>query len=171
MEEKKVLFGSLYDEHADAIFRYLAYRLGDRERAKELTQEVFMRLWRHLAAGKPVEYEKAFLYTIAKRLFINDIRGAAAAYSLEATEDATGFEPVDTSQNLQTSAELSELWDLVATLPPATAELLRLRYQDGLSVEDIATLFDAKQNTISMRISRAIEHLKKIYRPHQDPTI
>lgn len=162
-------FERLYDEYVDAIFAYLARRLGDRERAKELTHEVFIRLWKHLAEGKPITYERAFLYTIAKRLFINEIRVPEHTYSLD-TLSEHGFDAAETSPGAETITEASLLWQHIAALPPATAELLRLRYQDGLPVQDIAQLFETSETAISMRLNRALEKLKLIYRPDEPTT-
>ena len=163
MVEKKAQFERLYDTHVDAIFNYLGYRLGNRERARELTQEVFMRVWQHIVSEKPIEYEKAFLYTIAKRLFINEIRVPEKTFSLDLMQEETAFDIPDHTDKTESSAETAELWQAVATLSPPVQELMRLRYHDGLSVQEIAQLFEAKENTISMRISRAIEQLQKVY--------
>lgn len=161
-------FERLYDEYVDAIFAYLARRLGDRERAKELTHEVFIRLWKQLAEEKPIVYERAFLYTIAKRLFINEIRAPEHTYSLD-TLTEHGFDAVEASPGAETIAEASLLWRYIDTLPPAAAELLRLRYQDGLPVQDIARLFETSETAVSMRLNRALEKLRKIYRPNELP--
>lgn len=165
MEDKKAQFERLYDLHADAIFRYFAWRVSDRERAKELTNEVFMRLWRHLAGGGEIEYEKTFLYTIAKRLFINEIRTPDTTFSLDALSEDTAFEVKDEDVSILAAAEGTELWSVIATLPPPTPELLQLRYRDGLSVKEIATIFESKETAISMRIARAITHLRSLYEP------
>jgi hypothetical protein len=53
-------FEHLYDTYVDAIFHYLAFRLNDRERAKELTHEVFIRVWGHLSANNPLNMKKLF---------------------------------------------------------------------------------------------------------------
>lgn len=163
MDEKKVQFEHLYDTYVEAIFNYLGYRLGNRERARELTQEVFMRVWQQLVADKPIEYEKAFLYTIAKRLFINEIRVPKETFSLDALEEDTSYQIPDHTDKTEATAETTELWQAVATLSPPVQELLRLRYHDGLSVTEIAQILEAKENTVSMRISRAIVELQKIY--------
>lgn len=163
MEETQKQFEQLYDTHADAIFRYLLWRLKERERALELTQEVFMRLWRHLVAGKSLEYEKAFLYIIAKRLFINEIRQDEQHFSLD-DEDA-GYDDTlpDKTIDVMRDAEHEELWRCIGTLSPGTNELLQLRYKDGLSVQEIAIILGAKENTVSMRLNRALSYLKSRY--------
>jgi RNA polymerase sigma-70 factor (ECF subfamily) len=163
MEGAPETFARLYDEHVDAIFGYLARRLTNRERAKELTHDVFTRVWQHLRDGKSIEHERAFLFTIAKRLFINEIRAPEHSFSLDKLTD-DGFDPVDTEARSSTFADATELWDFITTLPPATQELLRLRYYDDLPISDIARILDAKDTAISMRLQRALEALKKRYR-------
>jgi RNA polymerase sigma-70 factor (ECF subfamily) len=162
-------FERLYDEYVDAIFAYLARRLGDRERAKELTHEVFVRLWKQLAEQKPITHERAFLYTIAKRLFINEIRAPERTYSLDVLTEQ-GFDAPEAGLGADMITEASLLWQYIATLPPATAELLRLRYQDGLPVQDIAQIFAVSETAISMRLNRAIEKLQQLYRPNESTT-
>ena len=78
-------------------------------------------------------------------------------------QEETAFDIPDHTDKTESSAETAELWQAVATLSPPVQELMRLRYHDGLSVQEIAQLFEAKENTISMRISRAIEQLQKVY--------
>ncbi len=170
MEESIKIFERLYDEYVDMIFRYLAGRLGDRERAKELTHEVFVRLWSQLQKGETIVYEKAFLYTIAKRLFINEIRTPERQLSLDTLSEEHDFEPRDGEATPETVAEFTEIWRHVTQLPPAAQELLRLRYQDGLSVQDIAHIYDARENAVSMRLQRALTALRHIYSPPTSPT-
>ncbi len=74
MDKRLIWFETLYDTHADALWKHLYHRLGDNERAKELMQEVFLKAWQYVLQGKQIEHEKAFLYRIAKNLFINEIR-------------------------------------------------------------------------------------------------
>src|SRR5437868_4029919 len=63
-----------YDQYADAIFRHCYFRLGNRERSKELMQEAFCKAWEHLSKGKDIEHVQAFLYRIAGNLVIDEIR-------------------------------------------------------------------------------------------------
>src|SRR3989338_8171097 len=70
-EEKSDLeqeFLQAYDTHADAIFRHLYLRIGDREDAKDLLQEAFIKAWEYARKGKEIENIRAFLYRIAGNL-------------------------------------------------------------------------------------------------------
>lgn len=164
MGEQLNVFEALYDTYADAIFRHLYFRLGDRERAKELTQEVFMRTWQQLTAGATIEHPKAFLYRAAHNAFINEIRTDKQQQSLDALVDETGFEPVDQSEDVFRSAEQTEILRFLSALPEQHRSILTMRYIDGLQVKEMASLLEEKETTISMRIARAVEHLRMKYR-------
>lgn len=163
MEEKTREFEALFKELGDAIFRYFYYQLGNRERAKELTQEVFMRTWQHLAVGKRVKYKKAFLYTIAHNLFINEIRAKRPVDSLDELAEASGYEAVDVTQNPFVDSEQQELIRYLEHLPDTYKEVLILRYIEDMAVKDIAALLKEKETNISMRIARATEKLRSFY--------
>jgi RNA polymerase sigma-70 factor, ECF subfamily len=163
MDPRLAWFEKLYDTHADAIFRHLAYKLGDRERAKELTQEVFLKTWQYVVLKKKIEHEKAFLYRIAHNIFVNEIRTDKKTAALSVLEEG-GFEIQD--EYLPTSEDVSirrELLDTLDQIKGSYREVLILRYMDGLAVKEIAEILNEKETNISMRIKRGIEALTEIY--------
>jgi len=163
MDSYSIKFEQLFTEHNNAIFRHLYYRLGSRERAIELTQEVFMNTWQHIRSGKPIEFEKAFLYRIANNLFINEIRTNKQTYSLDELQDTAGFEPKETRASPVQYSQEQELLRFLEYLQPTYRDVLVLRYIDGLAVQDIANVLKEKETNISMRIQRALAKLKDIY--------
>jgi RNA polymerase sigma-70 factor (ECF subfamily) len=167
MEDLNKQFETLFHTYSDAIFRHLYFRLGNRERAKELTQEVFMKTWQHLAAGKEISFEKAFLYKIAGNLFINEIRTDKTATSLESLIEATSYEPESAAANPLENSEQSEVLRFLEHLADTYREVIVLRYIEGLAVKEIAVLLNEKETNISMRISRGLEKLKQHYRPDE----
>jgi RNA polymerase sigma-70 factor (ECF subfamily) len=58
-------FEKAYDLYADAIFRHCYLRVSDRELAKDLMQETFMKTWEYLASGKDIDDVRPFLYRTA----------------------------------------------------------------------------------------------------------
>ncbi len=87
------IFIKAYDDHSDAIFRHCYFRVFERERAKELTQEVFIKTWEYLRNGQEVKNLRAFLYRVANNLVIDESR-KKKANSLEAMQEQ-GFDPKD----------------------------------------------------------------------------
>src|SRR3989344_4975700 len=85
-----------YDDFADAIFRHCYFRLSNRERAKELMQETFMRVWGYIERGNTIEFTKIkpFLYKTASNLIIDEYRRNKNEVSLDRLRE-DGFEVVE----------------------------------------------------------------------------
>ena len=81
----------LFSTYADAIFRFHCLHVYDRDLAKDLTQETFIRYWQCLVRGESIEHARAFLYRIANNLMIDYCR-KKKTISLDALLEQ-GFEP------------------------------------------------------------------------------
>ena len=71
-EEKDFL--DAFEKYADALFRHAHFRLSDRERAYDLTQETYLKAWDYVASGGVVRHYKSFLYRILHNLIIDEYR-------------------------------------------------------------------------------------------------
>lgn len=152
---------SLYDNYVDDIFRYMMFRLRNKEKALDLTQEVFVRMWQsYLSKGKEIEFPKSLLYKIAHNILVNSYERDKHHDSLDdLSED--GFEVEDKTQ--KTSFEVKDLKDALEKLPDKYSDLIVLRYIEGFSIKEIAEMYDESENVMSVRLHRAIDQLKKIY--------
>lgn len=155
-------FNQIYEEYADAIFRHLYYRLQDRDRALELVQDVFTRLWQYLESGKAVEHPKAFLYRSASNAFVNEIRGGRRTVSLESMTE-TGFDIKYEKGDVEELAIQQEIVKKLNIIDKGHRDVLVMRYMEGMQVKEIATLLGKSENNVSVRIKRGLEKLKKIY--------
>jgi DNA-directed RNA polymerase specialized sigma24 family protein len=93
MGQAKEHFLQAYLLHSDSIFRFCFFRLSDRELAKEVAQEAFTRTWQYLVNGSEIKNIRAFLYKTASNLVIDQYRKRRPQDSLEALQEAVGFEP------------------------------------------------------------------------------
>lgn len=150
-----------YDELADDIFRFCAFRLYDRERARDVMQDTFTRTWTYIVAGNDIENLRAFLYKTARNLCTNEFV-RSKAYSLDEMQEVAGYDPEDeVSETPEDIAEANVLMRHLSELDPPAQEVLTLRYMNGLAVKEIGEILGEAPNTISVRIHRAIEELKK----------
>jgi RNA polymerase sigma-70 factor (ECF subfamily) len=124
-------------------------------------QDSFMRTWAYVAAGNEIENLRAFLYKTARNLCVNEmVRGKT--YSLDEMQEVAGFDPEETTiETPEDIAEASVLMQNIATLDDAFQEVLTLRYMNGLAVNEIGEILGEAPNTVSVRIHRAIQELKK----------
>src|SRR3989344_6754531 len=74
MKDLEKTFLDTYNTYSDQIFRFVFFKLNDREKAKDFTQEVFMKTWLYISKNGLVENDKAFLYKIANNLVIDEYR-------------------------------------------------------------------------------------------------
>lgn len=156
-------FHEAYELHADALFRFSFYKLSDREKAKDIVQDTFVRYWEYIAADGQVDNVKAFLYRIANNAIIDNYR-KKKELSLDLLED-DGFDPADTEthEKMARSVDSRTALALVNQLSDKDRGIVLMRYVDGLSVKEIAEVTDERENTISVKLHRALKQLQELF--------
>jgi len=146
----------IVERHSDRVYR-LAYRLtGNRPDAEDLTQEVFVRVFRSLDGYVPGTFE-GWLHRITTNLFLDQARRKQRirfdALSEERAARLTSSAPTPdiafTDQRFDDDIERA-----LATLPPDFRAAVVLCDVEGLSYEEIADILDAKLGTVRSRIHR-----------------
>jgi RNA polymerase sigma-70 factor (ECF subfamily) len=160
----------IVDQHSDRVFR-LAYRLtGNRPDAEDLTQEVFVRVFRSLDSYTPGTFE-GWLHRITTNLFLDgarrkqrirfdalsDERAARLTSPVPAPELAVADQTFD-----------DDIERALATLPPDFRAAVVLCDVEGLSYEEIAEIMGAKLGTVRSRIHRGRSMLRKAL-AHREP--
>ena len=155
------LLTDAYDQYADAIFRHCYFRVFNRERGKELMQETFLRTWQYMSGGKTVDNMRAFLYRIANNLIIDESRKKKEV-SLETLQEE-GWDPAgeDGNKTVQSKLQEREILETLTQLDAPYREVFILRHIDGLKPADIADVLGESANTVSVRLHRAVDQLKK----------
>jgi RNA polymerase sigma-70 factor (ECF subfamily) len=161
-EIEKAMFLKAFDDYGDAIFRHCCFRVWDRERARELAQESFTKTWEYLSRGKPIDNIKAFLYRVANNLIIDESRKKKAG-SLDGLMEE-GFEPEDGRPDPSEWAEAARSLDALQKLPTKYREVLTMRFVEGLGPKEIASILGESENSVSVRINRGVNALKKYLR-------
>ena len=152
-------FWQAYEEYSDAIFRHCYFRVYDRERAKELVQECYLKTWEYLIKGHEIENLRAFLYRTATNLVIDESRRRQTLSLEEAIEN--GFQPVAVATDPTVQAEVVGALRTLERLDPKHREAVRLRYLDGLGPQEIAAVLGESENNVSVRIHRGLTKLRQ----------
>ncbi|MGQ0723524.1 MAG: sigma-70 family RNA polymerase sigma factor [Candidatus Eiseniibacteriota bacterium] len=156
----------------------LAYRMThDSEQARDLTQEIFVRVHRSLRKYDPVYPFTSWIYRVGSNLCIDWIRRRRLdTVSLDAPsvsgEDGPTRELRDSARGPGEELELRQrsaiLADCLAKLPEAHRMILVLRHQRELSYDEIAVALDLPLGTVKARIHRAREAFRKILERDHD---
>lgn len=158
-EKRKEMFTDLYDTHGDAIFRFCYFKTGNRDTAKDLTQDIFIKVFNHMAK-KDIDNPKSFIYTIAKNTVIDFWRKSKSLNEGSLPEGF--FESIAEKDNTESNADYSIFLSLVDKLSPSDREVILLRYVEDMSSKDMAELLGERENTVLVRISRAKEKLQNL---------
>lgn len=155
-------FTKAYDALADAIFRHCYFRVSDRERAKELMQETFIRAWNYIVDGHTIEQPKAFLYRVAHNLIVDEYRSRRGEASLDDLREK-GFDVgTDARDALHAKIEAADILGLLDKIGTKYQEVIILRYIDGLGPKEIAKVIGESENAVSVRIHRGVRQIKKL---------
>lgn len=159
-------FTEIYKRHADALFRYCYMRVHDREKAVDIVQDIFSELWKKYQSGETIEYEKAFLFTLAHNRIIDWYRkkkSDSLDVLLENDDEGKAFEPADEKMhsNMVLSAEAKRVLLEIEKLEPIYRDVLSLRFTKDLTPQEIGEIIGENANTVSIRITRGLEKLKE----------
>ena len=163
-EQIKNQFLEAYNAHIDAIFRYCFFRLGDREKALDLSQDTFMKTWSYMRRDATILNIKAFLYKTASNLVIDEYRRRKPNDSLETMHEETGFEPsLDLTSSLIDRIDGAEAINLINKIPEPYSGAVFMRFVEELSLSEIAEITGQTENTVAVQVHRGIAKLKELW--------
>ena len=152
-------FLEAYDQYADTIFRLCYGKTGNREEAKDMAQEVFVRVWERLGKeGQEIENLRAFLFTVARNLIKDYYKKKKPILERDLPEGAMEAMPVEGDHVLQSETKLA--LKALQELSDPYREALTLHLVEGLPIGEIAKLLGERPNTISVRVKRGIEKVR-----------
>ncbi|KKQ77889.1 MAG: ECF subfamily RNA polymerase sigma-24 subunit [Parcubacteria group bacterium GW2011_GWA1_38_7] len=171
LEKQKNLFKEIYGKEADRIFRFVLLRISKKDEALDITGDVFLKLWQTMYNDKQIDNPRAFLFAITRNKIIDWYRKkkAVSLDQMLESEDGDGkFIPQirdpDSHIKIMASAEAKEVIAVFKNLNPQDAEIMILRFVDGLRPQEIAEELGVSSNSISIRITRLILKLREEFK-------
>ncbi len=150
------IFKNIVSQHQDRLFRFAYIRIGIREVAEDIVQDVFMRFYRAMIEGKEIKNHGSYLLrSISNSCTDWQRKKKETMISIEETEDI----PEESEEDI--SEEFRRISRLLDGLPDNQAEAVRLRCYDNLPFKDIADLQGISEATAKSRYRHAIGHIKE----------
>jgi RNA polymerase sigma-70 factor (ECF subfamily) len=173
-------FDALFQRHRRAVFSFTFGMVGDGPTAEDLTQECFVRVWRARERYQPTAAFRTWLFTIARRLALDELKrrqshptllatdateedGSTAAVEAVATGEAANPQEVVVARELARALEQA-----LRTLPEELREAAVLRDVEGMSYEEIAGVLGCPMGTIKSRLNAARKRLQAAAREWLD---
>lgn len=155
-------FEELLSHYERPIFNYAYRMLGKREDAEDITQETFLKLYRHRRRLDPHQSIKAFIYKIATNTIYDLFRSRRQDRELFIIDNPeTPFETISEETSYTTIEAAVDIATALEKISPMYRSILLLFYKEDFSYEEIAGFLDLPLNTVKTRIRRAKEALRK----------
>lgn len=161
------LLDRLIEQYQHRLLRYLIYLCGNRELAEDLFQETWIRV---LERGHQYDGKHEFstwLYAVARNLTLDYLRRKSAV-SLDGLlkddeGEPTAFEPTDTKpmawEVVAQHEQAERINAALVGIPAEYREAVVLRFQEGMALDEIASVTGAKLGTVKSRLYRGLNLL------------
>jgi len=169
-------FRALVQRYRTRIMNLVCRFINDRDRAEEISQEVFLRVFRNRERYRKSGKFSTWIFTIAVNLTKNEIRSRVrhrGTFSLDAMEEESGGQGVafpDLKPLPDDDLNAHEIGHKVAEalrkIPARYREAVVLRDVEGLSYEEVGQILRIPGGTVRSRINRARLMLKDRLKPH-----
>jgi RNA polymerase sigma-70 factor (ECF subfamily) len=158
-------FAKLYDRYVDVVFRYVLFRVGDKELAEDVTSETFLRALRRITS---VSYQGrdvgAWFVTIARNLVLDHVK--SSRFRLEVTtaevDESKRVVEAGPEQQVITKVTTAALLECVEQLGDDQRECIVLRFLQGLSVAETAAVMNRNEGAVKALQHRAVRRLAQL---------
>jgi RNA polymerase sigma-70 factor, ECF subfamily len=165
------LLDALIEQYQHRLLRYLLHLTGNRAVAEDLFQEVWVRV---LEKGHQYDGRNRFvtwLMSIGHNVAIDYLRkrSPASLDEMQDPEDGAPFEPPSPGpspyEQVETQQQQERFAEALERVPPLFREVLVLRFQEQMKLEEIAKLVHIPLATVKTRIYRGVIALRPLLRP------
>lgn len=168
----------LVRRYQNDIFRFSLHYVRDIERAKEMSQETFIRVYVARARFDPSRKFRPWILCIARNLCLNEIKRKKSV-SMESLEEYASSARDETGEVLQSSADGPDqlmmaderrklLAESLEKLDPESREIVRLRFFERLQARDIAEVVGSTEGAVRTRLHRILKSMRAIYVAEKD---
>lgn len=159
-------FEAWFRDHRASVYRYVRFRVANREVAEDLTSDVFMKALRSLTRYDATRSApRTWLVRIARNAVTDHLRAlrrrGSLHVSLDRVPDLVSAAPSQEERMLR-EERIQALLNGAQLLREADQEILSLRYGAGMGNAEIADALEISSNAVAVRLHRALKRLKSV---------
>lgn len=161
---EEAALGEIYDRYEARIYSYIYRRTGNTTLAEDLTAQVFLKMLEAIQGGKGWHSSfSGWLYRIAHNSVIDFYRQRDRHKQVDLENAAT---IVDSNHNpvviAETNLDASSLRKAIARLTKEQGEVISLRFLEGYSISEVATMMEKTEGSIKALQYRAVATLRQL---------
>ncbi|QIP15911.1 sigma-70 family RNA polymerase sigma factor [Spirosoma aureum] len=154
-------FDNIYHHYVNRVYNKCLTMTNDPEMAKDFTQDIFIKVFMKLKTFQNRSAFSTWLYAISHNYCIDHIR---ASKRTEPLSDAVMKDVAE--QDLSPHETVISQWRALSlfltSLPDDEVDMLRLKYEQGVSVKTISEYYNLSESSIKMRLKRSRDKLRAL---------
>ena len=158
-------FGRIYELYLTPVYRYIFFRVRNKETAEDLTQTVFMRVFNALARFEKRKISPlAYFFTVARNVVIDhwkkkkDLLPDDPDVTFSALKDESG---IDLHEHMSDAQTMACIKDALGSLKDDQQEVLILKFIDDMKNKEIAELVGKSESAVRQLQCRGLKALKE----------
>lgn len=158
---EQAAFGEIYNLYFKKIYQFIYYRVGHKEIAEDLAEEVFLKAYSKLSS---ISENKAFLgwlYQIARNQVIDYYREKKLTVALDEVENTLEYE-TNVIDIVNLEQQQITLLKLIKKLVPEQQTILKLKFFEDLETSEIAEMLHKNEGSVRVIQHRAIIKLQEL---------
>lgn len=162
--QASMCFSVLYSRYASKIYGKCLTILKDEAMAEDATQEIFMKIFLNLSRFEEKARFSTWIYSITYNYCIDYLRRKQKhgnVFSDDEIEKAADVAE-DVSDVALMELEVKQLRNILDEMPPGDRTILLMKYQDDMSIREIAEILNKSESAVKMKIKRAKEKAQKL---------
>ncbi|MCK8491509.1 MULTISPECIES: RNA polymerase sigma factor [Spirosoma] len=163
--QKNTYFERLYERYCDKVYRKCLSFTKDSQQAEDLTHDIFLKLVIKIGSFKEQSRFSTWLYSITYNYCTDHVRAPHRRSEIYMDEGWERLEVDNSDDGLAELAELEaqQLKKAMEHLDPTEQSLLLMKYQDDVSIRELADMHGTTESAIKMRLKRTRDKLRKYY--------
>ncbi len=154
-------FGKLYDRYLPPIYRFVFIKVGRKQDAEDLSQQVFASAWQNIEGfefkGFPFS---SWIYRIASNAVIDYYRTYKSNVSIDAVSEEHFSEDANDEARVDHAINMSAIRVALTRLEPDQQNVLLMKFVEDLSNKEIADALGKTEGAVRVIQHRALKQLK-----------
>lgn len=156
-------FAKVYDAYMEKIYRFIFFKISNKQEAEDMTSEVFLKAWEYILEGKDIISLRSFLYAVARNKVIDLYRKRGKNNIINLVEiEQIKDNSADPNKLIDNEMNRKNIFAFLDKLKSEYKEVLLLRYVEDFSISEISEILGKNKGNIRVLVHRALEALREV---------
>lgn len=169
----KEVFIKVYDDFAGDIYRFVYFKVGHAEEARDLTSMIFLKTWNHIQNNSLTSSTtlRALLYKIARTSIVDYYRETGSKLEVSLDDDEHPINVVDENTDLEgdmdRANDIANIKSKLPLLKEEYREIIVLKFVNDLEIDEISEVTGKTKGNVRVLLHRALAALKDLLEEDQ----